>query len=69
MSIPALLAVICHKIMKIKDETSLPADSPNQEDYTQVLLPCEGSNWDLKRKRGLTYSSALDPCRESRRAL
>lgn len=44
VSIPALLAVICHKSMKIKDEISLPADCPGQEDYSQVLLPCECSN-------------------------
>lgn len=48
VSIPALLAVICHRIMKIKDEISLPADCPSQEDYREVLLPCEYSEWDLK---------------------
>lgn len=53
-SIPALLAVICHKFLKIKDEISLPADCPSQEDYSQVLLPCECSNWDLKRKLSST---------------
>lgn len=48
VSISALLAVICHKIRKIKDKISLPADCPSQEDYSQVQLPCECSNWDLK---------------------
>lgn len=47
VSVPTLLAVICHRIMKIKDEISLPEDCLRQEDYSEVL-PCECSNWDLK---------------------
>lgn len=64
VSIPALLAVICHKLMKIKDEISLPADCLSQEDYSQVLLRCE---WDLitlitfqPAYMVLIHSSALD---------
>lgn len=54
VSIPTLLSVICHKIMKITDEIVLPADCLSQVDYTQVLLPCECSNWDLKWKLSST---------------
>lgn len=46
VSIPALLAVICHKA-EIKDEITLPSDCPSKEEYSEVL-PYECLNWDLK---------------------
>lgn len=47
VSIPALLAVVCHKVAKIIDDMSLPSDGPSQEEYNEVL-PHEWLNWDLK---------------------
>lgn len=47
VSIPALLAVVCHKVTKITDDISLQSDGPSQEEYNEVL-PCEWLNWDLK---------------------
>lgn len=41
VSIPSLLAVICHKVTRIKDEISLPSDCPSQEEYSQVWQPYE----------------------------
>lgn len=53
VSIPALLAVVCHKVTKITDDISLPSDGPSQEEYNEVL-PYEWLNWDLT----LNWSSA-----------
>lgn len=36
VSIPALLAVICHKVTKMKDVSSLPSGCLSQEEYTEV---------------------------------
>lgn len=47
VSIPALLAVVCHKVTKITDDVSLPSDGPSQEEYNEVL-PYEWLNWHLK---------------------
>ncbi|TWW60641.1 Sperm flagellar protein 2 [Takifugu flavidus] len=38
VSIPALLAVVCHKVTKITDDISLPSDGPSQEEYNENLL-------------------------------
>lgn len=53
VSIPALLAVICHKVTKIIDDISLPSDGPSQEEYNEVR-PYGWLNWDWK----LNWSSA-----------
>lgn len=36
VSIPALLAVICHKVTKMKDHNSLPPGCLSQQEHTQV---------------------------------
>lgn len=36
VSIPALLAVICHKVTKMKDASSLPSGCLSQEEHTEV---------------------------------
>uniref|UniRef100_A0A4W6C6C9 Sperm flagellar 2 n=1 Tax=Lates calcarifer TaxID=8187 RepID=A0A4W6C6C9_LATCA len=38
VSIPALLAVICHKITKMKDRSPLPPGCLSQEEHTQYLV-------------------------------
>ncbi|KAI3372718.1 hypothetical protein L3Q82_023179 [Scortum barcoo] len=38
VSIPALLAVICHKITRIKDNNPLPSDCLSQEEHTEHLV-------------------------------
>lgn len=47
VSISALLAVICHKVIKMKDENSLPSGVLSQEEHTEVF-PFESSNWAFK---------------------
>ena len=37
VSIPALLAVICHNVAKIKDDKPLPPGCLSQEEHTEVL--------------------------------
>lgn len=63
VSIPALLAVVCHKVTKITDEISLPSDGPSQEEYNEVL-PYEWFNWDLTLNWTSTSltQSAFSPC-------
>lgn len=36
VSIPALLAVICHKVTKMKDDKPLPPGCLSQEEHTEV---------------------------------
>lgn len=36
VSIPALLAVICHRITKMKDDNPLPPGCMSQEEHTKV---------------------------------
>lgn len=43
VSIPALLAVICHKVTKMKDTNLLPSGCLSQEEHTEVSY--ESSNW------------------------
>lgn len=36
VSIPALLAVICHKVTKMKDDNPLPPGCLSQQEHTEV---------------------------------
>ena len=44
VSIPALIAVICHKVTKMEDGNPLPSGFLSQEEQTEVQ-PYESSNW------------------------
>lgn len=46
VSIPALLAVINHKVPQMRNDSSLPPGCLSQEEHTEVS-PYESSDWDF----------------------